>query len=59
MTYGLGIRVPIDDATPGESSRARSPVRGWRRLGEATRLELIEQALLTANDRVDGYPLAL
>ena len=27
--------------------------------GEASGSELIEQALLAANDRIDGYPLAL
>jgi len=62
MAYGLSIRAPFRDGTAGEAAKARSPrspVRSWRRLGEATRLELIEQALLTANNRADGYPLAL
>jgi hypothetical protein len=42
-----------------EARSHRSPVRSWHRLNEASRLELIEQALLAANDRIDGYPLAL
>jgi hypothetical protein len=28
-------------------------------MSEACRLELIEQALRAANDRIDGYPIAL
>jgi len=37
----------------------RSTARSWRALSEACRLEVIEQALHAANDRIDGYPLAL
>jgi hypothetical protein len=58
MAYGLSTRAPIEDAA-AEPRPVRAPVRSWVRLSEACRLELIEQALLAANDRIDGYPLAL
>jgi hypothetical protein len=34
-------------------------VKSWRALDEARRFALIERALNPANDRIDGYPLAL
>lgn len=60
MAYGLSTRAPTGDGRAERAARStRSPVRRWHRLSEACRLELIEQALLAANDRLDGYPLAL
>jgi hypothetical protein len=62
MAYGLGIRALIEDGTAGQAARARSPrspVRRWHKLSQASRIELIEQALRAANDPVDGFPLAL
>ena len=62
MAYGLSTRAPSEDGPAGQVAGAkiiRTPVRSWRALNDVSRLELIEQALLAANDRVDGYPLAL
>jgi len=62
MTYGLGTRAPLEESPIKQVTGAqpsRSPIRSWRVLSEACRLELIEQALLAANDRIDGYPIAL
>ena len=62
MAYGLSTRVfiengPVEQVAKADS--ARSTARSWRVLSEACRLEVIEQALRAANDRIDGYPLAL
>lgn len=59
MAYGLSTRAPSEDGPVTQLIRTRSPVRSWHRLSEGSRLELIEQALRAANDRIDGYPLAL
>jgi hypothetical protein len=59
MAYGLSTRAPSEDGPVAQVVRARSPVRSWHRLSEGCRFELIEQALLAVNNRVDGYPLAL
>ena len=62
MAYGLSPRASFEDGPVDEAAKAQSPrvpVRSWQGLSEASRLELIEQALLAANDRIDGYPLAL
>lgn len=62
MAYGLSTRAPTEDGPVGQVTRietARSKLPGWRALSEASRLEIIEQALRAANDRIDGYPLAL
>jgi hypothetical protein len=62
MAYGLGTRALIEDGPVDEVAKARSSrpqARSWHTLSEASRLELIEQALRAANDRIDGYPLAL
>ena len=62
MIYGLSTRVPSET---GHESRAAfatprsSTANAWRGLDEADRLALIERALNHANDRIDGYPLAL
>ena len=62
MAYGLSTRAFIEQdrvEQVAECRSTRSPIRPWRVLSEACRLELIEQALLAANDRIDGYPVAL
>jgi len=62
MTYGLSTRAFVEDGPVEQVAKlesSRSTARSWRVLNEARRLELIEQALLAANDRFDGYPIAL
>jgi len=62
MTYGLSTRAFVEDGPVEQVAKlesSRSTARSWRVLNEARRLELIEQALLAANDRIDGYPIAL
>ncbi len=62
MAYGLSTRVPAQDG-PAEQvpsvEIAQPALPGWRALSEACRLEVVEQALRAANDRIDGYPIAL
>jgi hypothetical protein len=62
MAYGLSTRAfieggPVEQVNKVEASR--STARSWRALSEASRLEVIEQALRAANDRIDAYPFAL
>jgi hypothetical protein len=62
MTYGLGTRASIKDRVTEQVPRAdsrRSTAKAWRALDEARRIELVERALLPANDCIDGFPLAL
>jgi hypothetical protein len=62
MTYGPGTRALVERGPAEEGARAnsqRSPARIWRALDEARRLELVERALVPANDCIDGFPLAL
>ena len=62
MAYGLSTRAFIEDGPVeqvAKSEENRSTARSWRALSEACRLEVIEQALRAANDRIDGYPIAL
>ena len=62
MTYGLSTRAFIEDGPAVQVAIAdslRSTARSWRALDEAHRIELIEQALKAANDRIDEFPLAL
>ena len=62
MAYGLSTRAFIEDGPEAQVAQAgilRSTARSWRALDEARRLALIERALAPANDRIDGYPLAL
>ena len=62
MAYGLSTRAFIEDGPAEQVARAdtlRSTARSWRALSEASRLQVIEQALRAANDRIDGYPVAL
>ena len=62
MTYGLSTRAFIEDGPVEQVAKAnsiRSTARSWRVMSEACRLDLIERALRAANDRIDGYPIAL
>jgi hypothetical protein len=62
MTYGHSTRAFIEDGPVEQVAKAeaaRSTARAWRALDEAHRLELIELSLKAANDRIDGFPLAL
>ena len=62
MTYGLSTRAFIEDGPVEQLARtqvASATARSWRALSAASRLEVIEQALRAANDRIDGYPIAL
>ena len=62
MAYGLSTRAFIEDGPVEQVAKAdsiRSRARSWQALSDACRLEIIEQALRAANDRIDGYPLAL
>ena len=62
MTYGLSTRAFIEDGPVEQVARiesSRTTARSWRALSDASRLEVIEQALRAANDRIDGYPIAL
>ena len=61
MAYGLSTRAPIKDgpANVAAIDALRSTATSWRALDEARRLALVERALSPANDRIDGFPLAL
>jgi hypothetical protein len=62
MAYGLSTRAFIENGPVEELAKAassRTTARSWRALSEAGRIEIVEQALRAANDRIDGYPLAL
>jgi hypothetical protein len=63
MTYGLSTRAFIEDGPVEQVAKAearRSTARSWLALSEASRLEVVEQALgCPANDFIDSFPLAL
>jgi hypothetical protein len=62
MTYGHSIRAFIEDGPVEQVARAgalRTSARAWRALDEARRLELVERALVPANDCIDSFPLAV
>lgn len=61
MTYGLSTRVPSEDGHETLAAHVNpiSMAKAWRVLDEARRFALIERALNPANDRIDGFPLAL
>ncbi len=62
MTYGLDTRAFIENGPVAQVAKleaGRTTARTWRVLNEACKLALIEQALRAANDRIDGYPIAL
>jgi hypothetical protein len=62
MAYGLNTRAfiengPVEQVAKAESTH--STARSWRVLSEACRIAVVDQALRAANDRIDGFPLAL
>jgi hypothetical protein len=62
MAYGHSTRAFVEDGPVEQVAKAdamRSTARSWRVLDQACRMEIVEQALRAANDRLDGYPLAL
>ena len=62
MTYGLSTRAFIEGGPVEQVAKAgaiRSTARSWRALSEACRLQMVEQAVRAANDRIDAYPVAL
>jgi hypothetical protein len=59
MTFANTISVFLEDGPVQQVARAsalRTTARAWRALDEARRFELVERALLPAND---CFPLAL
>jgi hypothetical protein len=62
MAYGLSTRAFIEDGPVAQVAKAeagRTTARSWQVLDETCRLAVVERALRAANDRIDGYPLAL
>jgi hypothetical protein len=62
MAYGLSTRAFIENGPVEQVAKAsalRTTARAWRALDEARRLELIERALVPANDCIDSFPAAL
>jgi hypothetical protein len=62
MIYGHTPRVFVEDGPAEQLAKVtsiRSTARSWRALDEARRLELVERALIPANDCIDSFPLAL
>jgi hypothetical protein len=62
MAYGLSTRAFVEDGPVEQVAKieaSRSTARSWRALTAAGRLAIVEQALRAANDRIDGYPIAL
>ena len=62
MAYGLSTSAFIESGpTKHVANIADDPLarRSWRELSEVCRLKVVEQALRAANDRIDGYPIAL
>ena len=62
MTYGLSTRAFIEDGPVEQVARLESTPHHRALLAvlnEACRLAVIERALGPANDRIDGYPIAL
>ena len=62
MAYGLSTRAFVEDGPVDQVARLqsiRSTARDWQALNSTCRLAIIEQALRAANDRIDGFPLAL
>jgi hypothetical protein len=62
MTYGHSPRVFIEDGPVelvAKANSLRTTARAWRALDDARRLELVERALMPANDIIDSFPFAL
>ena len=62
MAYGLSTRAFIENGPVEQVAKAesiRSSARSWHALNEACRLEAVAKRERAANDRIDGFPLAL
>jgi hypothetical protein len=62
MAYGLSTLAFIENGPVEQVAKAemlRTTARSWRALSEACRLEIVERAVRAANDRIDGFPVAL
>lgn len=64
MIYGLDTHAFIENGPGPTAAEVRSAHPSeryglWQKLGEQSRLRMVETALKPANDLVDGYPLAL
>jgi uncharacterized protein YprB with RNaseH-like and TPR domain len=62
MAYGLSTRAFVEGGPVEQVAKLdviRSTARTWHTLSSACRLAVVEQALHAANDRIDGYPVAL
>lgn len=62
MTYRLSPALFIEDGPVvdlANARAARSAALIWKMLDASARLDLVEQRMKPANDRIDGYPLAL
>ena len=62
MNPGHSARAFIEDGPAEQVAKAqsgRSTARSWRLLDEARRFELVQRALLPANDCIDSFPFAL
>jgi hypothetical protein len=63
MTYGRWFRASVKNQAV-EQALAPAPAttgghQAWRLLDAELKLELIDQAMQAANDRIDPFPLAL
>ena len=62
MAYGLSTLAFIENGPVEQVAKAemlRTTARSWRALSEGCRLEIVERAVRAANDRIDGFPVAL
>ena len=63
MTYGHSNRAPAANAVVDRALASATGTWGgyqaWRQLDPEKRLELVEQALSSAANDLDSYPLAL
>jgi hypothetical protein len=62
MNYGHSHRAPAEDAVAKALARASGTWGGyqaWRQLDPEKRFELVEQALVTAANDFDSFPVAL
>lgn len=62
MAYGRTTGAFIENGPTEQVAKVsaqRTTARSWHALTEACRLAVVERALSPANDRIDGFPLAL
>jgi hypothetical protein len=63
MAYGLSTRAsaanPVVERALARASGTWGGYQAWRQLDVDRRLELVEEAMVPANDRIDSFPLAL